>query len=433
MLRYLQENYFMDVLLVGSRINGIKNLNKEISISYIKKNFDESVFNDCHIKTIYGTNGSGKTGIVHAYDSFCFLVTNTFPLKDQIFVSKFKQIINKKTKEFFIENIFTITIDDDVKRYKYSLMVSTDDAGELFFKHEKLTILNKRLEDSRVVFLIENGEFVVKPNDSRIKTDFDTLLLKQNAFSIRAIEGTKNIEGEDMTAICSTIVLALNLNISYGSYDDVHELFDYQSTMHFNFKDFKHIPSVTSLKKMGSAIRKFMGERHLCAIDTSEEEKYKKIISKLSLFLKKLNCNIVDVEPYFKHEGLISYCFLRFVYDGYDVDYEFESTGIKKLCSIFFTLYNASKGSIAIIDEVDAGIHDVFLTALVEYFVLYTDCQLILTTHHVGVMDIVKQVSKSIDILTDKGTIETWTKNGDSSPSSLYRKGYLDGVPYKEW
>jgi hypothetical protein len=45
-------------------------------------------------------------------------------------------------------------------------------------------------------------------------------------------------------------------------------------------------------------------------------------------------------------------------------------------------------------------------------------------------MEIVKQLSKSIDILTDDCKIEPWTKSGDYSPSSLFKKGYLQGTPF---
>ena len=420
----------MDTLLIESRINGIKNIDKEIELSFVKKNFGESVFEEPHIKTIYGNNGAGKSAIVHSYDIYRHIVLSSFPFKDQLFSSKLRKLINKKIKEFSIENVFALRFSDGIYRYSHKFILSVFDNGDICFKNEKLTLLNARLSASKTVFEILDGEFIVHPSLEGVELP-SREMNRQNSFIAFAIQPLLNNwqNTEEYYAIVSSYVFASNLGVFFGSSADLHLSSDIEAVSNIKREDIKdHLPSA---KEIFYAARHVMGETSAWIISQSEEEEYERITKHLSSFLKLLNPSLHDVVPSFSHDGSgYSRCDLRFIYDGYDVDYEFESTGIKKLCALFIAFYRAEKGNVAIIDEVDAGVHDVFLKALVEYFALYVPSQLILTTHHIGLMESIKHLRKSICVLTDDHQIVSWAKNGDYSPSSSYEKGYLHGVPF---
>ena len=118
------------------------------------------------------------------------------------------------------------------------------------------------------------------------------------------------------------------------------------------------------------------------------------------------------------------------VYDSYKIYAEFESTGIKKLIRLFGYLKEMVQGGIVFIDELDSNLHDVYLCALLEYLMEYGEGQLCFTTHNVGPMDVLKQRKKSIDFLSEDHKIYSWRKNGNYSPSKLYRSGMIEGSPF---
>ena len=118
------------------------------------------------------------------------------------------------------------------------------------------------------------------------------------------------------------------------------------------------------------------------------------------------------------------------VYDGYKVNVEYESTGIKKLIKLFAYIDEMVQGGIVFIDELDSNLHDVYLCALLEYLMEYGQGQLCFTTHNVGPMDVLKRNKKSIDFLSDNHKIYPWRTNGNYSPSKLYRSGMIEGSPF---
>ena len=421
----------MDIVLIDSKISGIKNLEKDIHLSFTKKIFGKEIFNQSCVKAIYGSNGAGKSGIAHAYDIFRELVLNDFPFSDPLFTPKFCQLINKKSKTFSISNTFAINIDEKIYRVRYSVSVGMDVAMNLSFKSEKVELLNSRLDNPTTIVEVKDGVIANDVIDQSIQFIKQPESLLRKSSVLRSVLG-KEFDQTSTSAIAlySTLMLAMFINVSYGSIDDSHETFDCKSLLN-SFEDGKFTTDkLSKALTLDSLVQRLQGEHYVWIIDRKEEKQYKELTKQLASFIKLLKPSLKDIEIKFKHDSVASYCNLRFFYKDYDVDYEFESTGIKKLCILFSALYNASKGRITFIDEIDSGIHDVFLTKLIEYFALYNDCQLIITTHHVGLMEVVKHLRKSIDILDDDGTIRTWVKNGKYSPSSLYSKGYLRGVPF---
>jgi AAA15 family ATPase/GTPase len=67
----------MRYFIIKSTINGIKNIDKEVTLSFyphtVKKKMNISRTN---LKAIYGMNGCGKSAIVNAFDMYEKLISN---------------------------------------------------------------------------------------------------------------------------------------------------------------------------------------------------------------------------------------------------------------------------------------------------------------------------------------------------------------------
>ena len=147
-------------------------------------------------------------------------------------------------------------------------------------------------------------------------------------------------------------------------------------------------------------------------------------------FIKLLKQDLKDIKVECKPYDQVCIVNLLFVYDGFEVDYDFESTGVKKLCLLFSAFVAAKNGCVVLIDEIDSNIHDTFLVKLFEYFTSYSNAQIISTTHNVEIMSVISSRSKSIDFLSNDNKVIPWIKTGRLSPATLYLKGRIKFVPF---
>ena len=102
----------------------------------------------------------------------------------------------------------------------------------------------------------------------------------------------------------------------------------------------------------------------------------------------------------------------------------------KKLMRLYNSFELAAITTITFIDELDANLNDVYLCRLIEFFVNYGKGQLCFTTHNIGPMSILKNNKNSIDFLSSDNLLTSWTKNGNYTPDSLYKKGYIEHIPF---
>ena len=165
-------------------------------------------------------------------------------------------------------------------------------------------------------------------------------------------------------------------------------------------------------------------------IPVDKYEAYKDFVKKLKKFIQIFKPELKDIEIERKDKGDNYVCSLNMVYEGFSINSEFESTGIKKLIKLYAYLQEMVQGGIVFIDELDSNLHDVYLCALLEYLMDYGQGQLCFTTHNVGPMDILKRNKKSIDFLSIDNKIYPWKTNGNYSPAKLYRNGMIEGSPF---
>ena len=118
------------------------------------------------------------------------------------------------------------------------------------------------------------------------------------------------------------------------------------------------------------------------------------------------------------------------IYDSYEVDSDYESTGIQKLMSIYNSLDDVTKGKIVFIDELDANINGVYLKVLLEYLNNLNKGQLCFTSHNFYPMEYLYSYTNSIDFLGETGKLISWKKNGNYKPYNQYPEGMIVDSPF---
>ncbi len=419
--------------LIEASISGVKCIDKPLTIAFTKKGFDSSVFDESLIKSIYGPNGSGKTAVITAFDIYRTILTNDFPFKQGDYDKLLEKIVNKKTHECSISIVFAAMLGGAIFRVRHDLILSKDISGEWRICFEALHQLNARLGVSKTIFQIDKGVLTVN-NVKGVLKSVDPMVARNNSL-VRLFANVILASNAAHTAfndcISLTLGFAKTLFVVYGERQDAH-------IGHFMdwMLDGKEEDSSEALSdsyttsKVKEVFKTVPGLRCFDVISPSSLDQYKNEIKKLCRFVKLLKQDLMDIEVVEKPFDQMLFINLWFVYDGYKVDFEFESAGVKKLCLLFSAFVAAKQGGIALIDEIDSNIHDTFLVKLFDYFSSYSDCQIICTTHNVEIMSVISPKSKSIDFLSNDHGVVPWIKTGRLSPSVLYLKGRIEFIPF---
>lgn len=429
------EVILMKFRLIETRVYGIKSIEREVSFSFVKKSIDEDDFEESFIKTIYGPNGSGKTGVISSFNIYKTIALNDFPFLMAGYNSLLENLINKKTKKFIFSVSFALLDGNNINRIKHNLEISIDDNGQSYLSHEMIHLLNSRLEETTLIFESVEGEIKVNKL-SLVESNKDSMSVKNNSVTRFFVEAVKKIGDEKPSinkydyAIIHIIGFASNLVVVYGEKQDSHvghfaDWFnDNQDTL------IKSLANDYMIEKGKEIIKTMPKTRCFDVVFSKDYEKYKKMIESMEKFVKLLKPDLVKIEPVKRVIDNLYIVNLEFIYKDYRVDYEFESSGLKKVCILFSAFAAAKKGNIVLIDEIDSNIHDTFLTKLIEYFAAYTSSQIICTTHNVEIMSITKTRSKSIDFLSSDNVVIPWVQSGRLSPETLYLKGRIKFIPF---
>lgn len=396
----------MRFYLLQSKINGIKSINKEITIDYynntVTKELD--IMNN-HVKAIYGPNGAGKTGIIYAMDIYKRICIDSSYLTIANANGLLRDLINQNN-ELLIENTFCVLNNDENINegiYKHRIILSYvnnqfEITKEYFGKlsGNKINSLDKYI----TIFDIENGAIVGLLNNldnKDILIESTKNLLKQKSFlSVYTEALSNNNINYDLNAVFNSSILALSgfnmfLNIVYERNDN----------------------------------------RYFNRIKKEELDSYKKRIKNTAEFIKVFKNDLVDIEVKEYDNGDYYECENTMIYEnGSRVNLRFESTGIKKIIELYDALSKVEKGEIVFIDEFDANLHDVLLMKIVEYILNYSKGQFVFTIHNMAPMDLLQYKKHGIDFLSPDSRIVSWVKNGNYKASSLYRQGYIEYSPF---
>ena len=387
----------MKIFMLSFKVNGVKNIEKDIEINFYNKTLKR--FSPC------GSNIKGMDILrkISLNDNY---LTNDFNL---IILDK---IINKKIEKASLEIEFLV-IDDKKKksRYVHSITVAITSPKEIKILFENIKKKDPNTDQVLGEILIENG--IIK-NDSLHKDDLKSeivditknLLEKRSIVNIVKPSVLKSIDLEKIRYFYRKLHIKIDREDSHLGY----------ALMDNPLKD--DIPFNDSIGNYDMIISK------------NNLPIFEDYLRRMTEFLKIFKPNLRNIE-YEKKEGKEEYYInILFVYDDYKVNYEFESMGIKNLFSLFTYFRALSEDEVVVIDEIDTSIHDIYLNKLIEFFAVDGKGQLVFTAHNITLLQTLKKYKHSIDFINENMEVISWIKNGNSSPFKSYKDGYIKGLPF---
>lgn len=412
------------VFLLSMKINGIKNIEKDIEINFYKdtiaKNFKSDKFN---IKGIYGENGVGKSGLMTGAYIFKELLTNPSYLNNSFSNEKIAYLINYKTNKALLEFEY-LEQDESINIYKIGFEIVRNINGVVAIEHE-YAYRRKPNSNYKLLYEVNDGELIYNSKTifKKYITELTKNIIKERSF-ISAVANSI-IDGqykEDMYDIERIIgcgyftYVYIDIKDMHDDYVDPRVAFRLMKNENKNIiisKPLNHLTCIGDVNVPKDSIKQYRNE-----------------IKGLSKFIKIFKPELKEIEIKEMPDKDRIVCELIFVYKNYKVAGEFESTGIKRLVELYNAFKCVSEGYIVFIDELDANIHDYYLCKLLEYVGKYSSGQLCFTTHNLGPMRVLKDYKKSIDFISRDGSIVQWIKNGNYDVSSLYKQGKIEKSPF---
>ena len=436
----------MRYYILRIKINGIKNLDKEITLDFynktIKKKFE---LNDSNIKAIYGANGSGKSGIMNAFDIYKRLITESNYLSDNHTKKYLNEIINKKLKKFSVQVVFAIydeTKDNHIRNImSHQIILSKKSGQDFYIEWESLEELSgQTLDTAKKKVLVCCKDGIIVSSDFKeienIKPLTINLLKSQSIITILLDDYVENTDKDNIHNFnTSTKLLYLSILISgfLGSklkvclsYEDEHlesmVKKDVNMDMHLYSNIIKGLEDINKKYWNIIYVDDLVPKKHL--------DIYLNQISKMETFIKIFKPDLIEIEVEHREVEDFIVCSKYFVYKDFKIYSEYESTGIKKLITLYSAFCRLDAGEIVFIDEFDANLHDVYLCKLLEYFSLYSKGQLCFTTHNLAPMTILGKRKHGLDFLSDDSRITSWKRQGNYSAMNLYKSGMIENSPF---
>lgn len=433
-----------DVFLVNYTVQGVKTLEKKITLSFYKKTIEKKPnTQNYNIKAVYGMNGSGKSAIVASVDILRNLLISPGYLNNPFVQKNLEELVSKKTGKIDISVDFIADMGNNVRLYSYSVVLSKNSNGNYFIECESLLSRNatSKSEKMDIVYKVEKGKVEIGPGvesalkDTIIEKTLNLLesssfggLFMEKVFLQLIKEKREFVQSKFVIHMAALYVFGKKIHVYIDQSDDHRDYF-LRNTM-LDDGDLVEFDSLMKhyIQMNNESLNTISVSRNVVRKDAYN--KFEKDIKKLCDFIRIFKTDLCGIEIEKKENADKYECNLLMKYESYKVDAEFESTGVKKLIKLYTYLREMVQGGIIFVDEFDSNLHDVYLCALLEYLMEYGKGQLCFTTHNVGPMDVLKQNKKSIDFLSVDHEIYPWITNGNYSPSKLYRGGMIAGSPF---
>ena len=420
----------MDFYLLEFKLDGIKNIEKEIAISFYKQDIRKFNRENYNVKGIFGRNGIGKTAIIKGIEILRNIVLDS----DYLILksSLLNEIINKKLKECYLSSEFLI-IDKNNKKHVFEHSVNLKiENGKIIITKE---IINKKKLDRKEILktlIIENGK-INKEKSNYFKNLDEIEKLSMNLLDRKSIikliidnvekniekEGTNELKSEKFEFIY-LYVLYLKVNVFTHS-EDSHYKMVYINFENQNWLDKIYVDYINQEAK----------KRNILSKTKEKIENLNKNLKRKERFLKLFNPELNKIE-FEKKDFDENYYEIEYVfnYKDYRINFEYESMGMKSLFRLFDVLDTVNNGGIVFVDEIDMSIHDLYLNKLIEFFAENGKGQFTFTAHNTSILDTLKKYKNSIDFMTEYQEIKPWIKNGNYSPRKQYLEGMLPNMPY---
>ncbi len=433
-----------NIYLTRYAVKGIKNLDRWVELSFYKKTFDKE-FNikGYNVKAIYGENGSGKSALMASAKILKGLLLDPYYLSNTLIQQKLLGLANKVTETIEFDIEFYCSFSGEAKLYRYQIKIGKNTVGKYYIKSEVLSLQGARSHSNnkKLIYQTEEGELIKYFVSGRLISPLlmeKTKNLLSNATLLAVYFDRIGFpeEGELVnTDFELNVLCALTFGFSIFVYmDSEDEHTDYAiNELLSQSDDGTYRELVNGLKHIKAGLsdfRLYPLSPGKMTVGIKEYESFEKQIAELESFIKIFKPQLRNITIDFTPNKEVYECSLLMNYGDYKVNSEYESTGIKKLIKLYPYLQRVVNGDIVFIDELDSNLHDVYLCALLEFFMRYSLGQLCFTTHNIGPMDVLKENKKSIDFLSSNHIMHSWTSNGHYSPSKLYKNGMIEDSPF---
>ena len=412
--------------IISFELNGIKGISKDVKIQFLNNLVGTTIFDKSSIKILYGPNGAGKTAIVSALYFYQKIVTDSNFLINQKSNNYLFELINKKAESIYFNVVFIYKVNENKSmKIRHYIELQIDDlTNTVSIKKEVLYKLDARNNET-ILFDIENSKLIktLYPTivDKYINRLDNVSIVAKTIYLLNDFYLENNKTRQEISEIIETYIFACTLYIYFGSEDSVL----YHPYIRLDESNIKK-DLIKDIQNRDKEIDK----RYLVSVKHENIKEYENHIKCVTKFVQLFKPELKDIEIDKRDLNNEYYINLTFVYlDGSRVDFENESTGIKKIVTLSNALEALSNGAIVIIDEIDSGIMDKVITKVVEYASKYTKGQLLLTTHHVGLMNVVKDVKHSIDFISTDSVLTKWVNDGNYNPEKVYLNGGIPHIP----
>ena len=418
------------------------------SFGDIEFNFKRTSSETKKLVVIYGENGIGKTNFVTAY---VFLMDSLFSMYFREKAEKILDNLSKDDKESIKELNFLFDQIDLTKKIEDIRMIGNDEDTEIEYgfeingiegnykivlgdsdkiKSEKLyyqveknrgTLYEINQKDKDIEKKLNEKIFFGKEYKDELMSDIDKYWSKNTFLSIILKElEEKNeefIQNNIKTNLFDVMDLFMSLSVVYRNSpikvtrkqispkNTILQKID-EGTINKN--------KVNILDKYRYILKDFFTQAYSDVKDVYYETKTndKNDIYYKLFFKKKINGNLIDI------------------------DYKKESSGTRKILNQFNYIIGSLWGNTVVIDEIDNGIHDLLMKAIVESIKDEITGQLIITTHNTLLMETLDKQDIYIIVSDYKGQkqvncIDDYDIKIQKNHNirELYLKGVFGGIP----
>lgn len=417
--------------LLQLKTYGLKNIEQPIILDFANQTINNGINKVNNIKGIYGYNGAGKTALIRSMYFYKNIINNADFLVQNDVKKQLKDLINKKINEFYVSTVFDLGKGVIVK---HELLLEKNENGLTKIKKENIDLVKGRTLNETSTTLIEKEynsvRYLPKLKETYVRfineiEESNSSLLSIYVNRVLAYYESNKIKKLELTPI-DQILIQLYLTIS------TIEVCTLKS-------DDYYIQSISKEQILELLNRKDELKENLndsidyslddIVISQSEIESIKSMNNGLIKFIRIFKPELSDIKLDFKPSGTKYHVSRIFVYKDYDVEYTYESSGIKQLTTLYSYLKKCADGKLVFIDEMDVNINTVYFKKLVSYFANFGKGQLIFTTHNIESMDAIKNQRRSINAIGYDGTLDTWVSVGNRSPIKDYMGGYFVHSP----
>lgn len=413
------------------------------------KSFDEVEFNFKRTSSetkkfvaIYGENGIGKTNFVTAYKF----------LEDSLLTLLFKNVA-ERTMESNIEDKekkinFMMNMIDFTKKMQEVRMIGNEEDTEVEYGFEingkegyYKIVFGDRVKSEELYYVIEKNRniiFQISENNEKIEKKLNDNIFFGKDYKDELLKEIDKYWGKN-TFLSIFVKEVEEKNAKFMQENISVNLANVMNMLMRVSIVYRNSPVATVLQGMGSESRVLNNVSEGKIVATRKEVLYK-YQNILRDFFTQTYSDIKDV--YYKTregEDIIEYnlYFKKKIGNKLiDIEYRKESSGTRKILDQFNYIIGALWGEIVIIDEIDNGVHDLLMKAIIESLKDEITGQLIITTHNTLLMETLDKQDIYIIVSDYKGQKKVncisdydMKIQKNNNIRELYLKGAFGGIP----